>query len=75
MRLRDAGKTNGISAQTREEFVFGNQSFGDDSLRFMVFSLARLPRFLMCQKMNSPEGKLGMLLRQTGETNSSRGMR
>lgn len=29
MRLRDAGKTNGISAQTREEeFVFGNQSLG-----------------------------------------------
>lgn len=28
----------------------------------------------MCQKMNSPEGKLGMLLRQTEETNSSRGM-
>lgn len=29
MRLRDAGKTNGISAQTHEEeFVFGNQSLG-----------------------------------------------
>lgn len=28
----------------------------------------------MCQKMNSPEGKLGMLLRQTEETNSSRGI-